>query len=197
MNPPALEQTAASTGYAPMMDPDTIRSEHLDLPSLSAEQLEALLAGDVAPVAEATNATYSPEWLAENPRHLAYRARQLRENPAAQAWLVRPIVLRDDDRPVIGTINFHAPPNERGMVEIGYSLLPDYRGRGYAVEAVRALLSWAGRQPGVKLFRASVSPDNERSQHLLGKLGFVQVGEQMDEEDGLELVLERRAPVED
>lgn len=181
----------------PLIEPETISSERLDLPSLSAGQLEALLAGDVARVAEATKASYSAEWLAEHPRHLAYRARQLRENPAAQPWLVHPIVLRDGERPVIGTINFHAPPNERGMVEIGYSLLPDYRGRGYAIEAVRALLGWAGRQRGVTVFRASVSPDNERSQHLLGKLGFVQVGEQMDEEDGLELVFERAAPIED
>jgi len=180
----------------PLTEPETVNSARLDLPSLSGAQLEALVAGDVARVAEATNATYSAEWLAENARHLGYRARQLHENPAAQAWLVRPIVLRDDGRPVIGTINFHAPPNERGMVEIGYSLLPDYRGRGYAIEAVRALLGWAGRQRGVTVFRASVSPDNERSQHLLAKLGFVQVGEQMDEEDGLELVFERPAPIE-
>jgi ribosomal-protein-alanine N-acetyltransferase len=180
-----------------MVEPETISSERLDLPSLSAEQLEALVDGDVVPVARATNATFSPEWLVESPRHLAYRARQLRENPAAQPWLVRPIVLREGERPAIGTINFHAPPNEVGMVEIGYSLLPAFQGRGYAIEAVRALLGWAGRQPGVAVFRASVSPDNERSQHLLAKLEFVRVGEQMDEEDGLELVFERPAPIED
>jgi ribosomal-protein-alanine N-acetyltransferase len=42
----------------------------------------------------------------------------------------------------------------------------------------------------VTAFRASVSPNNERSLHLIGKLGFECVGEQMDPEDGLELVFE-------
>jgi [ribosomal protein S5]-alanine N-acetyltransferase len=172
------------------MEPETITSERLDLPSLSAEQIEALLAGDVATVAKATGAVYSPGWLEDNVGHLARRARQMRGDPAIRRWLVRPIVLREGDRPVIGTINFHGPPDERGMLEVGYSLLPQFRGRGYAIEAVRALLAWAGRDPIVRVFRASVSPDNERSLHLIGKLGFVRIGEQMDEEDGLEMVFE-------
>jgi RimJ/RimL family protein N-acetyltransferase len=91
---------------------------------------------------------------------------------------------------VAGTINFHTGPDERGMVEVGYRLLPRYRGRGYAIEAVRALFDWAESDPRVKVFRASVSPENERSLNLIGKLGFVRVGEQMDPEDGLELVFE-------
>ncbi|MDP9270376.1 MAG: GNAT family N-acetyltransferase [Chloroflexota bacterium] len=179
------------------MDPETISSERLDLPSLSAERIEALLAGDVATVGQATAAVYSPEWLEDNAGHLTRRARQMRGDPAIRRWLVRPIVLREGDHAVIGTINFHGPPDERGMLEVGYSLLPDFRGRGYAIEAVRALLGWAGSDPVVRVFRASVSPDNERSLHLIGKLGFVQIGEQMDEEDGLELVFERAAPIED
>ena len=99
-------------------------------------------------------------------------------------------MLRRGAHPVAGTINFHGSPDERGMVEVGYVLLPRFRGRGYAIEAVRALLAWAGRDTRVTVFRASVSPDNERSLHLIGKLGFVRVGEQMDPDDGLELVFE-------
>jgi [ribosomal protein S5]-alanine N-acetyltransferase len=172
------------------MEPATISSERLDLPSLSGEQMEALLAGDVEAVARATGALYSPEWLGDNAGHLARRARQLRADPAIRRWLVRPIVLREGDRAVIGTINFHGPPDGRGMLEVGYSLLPEFRGRGYAIEAVRALFAWAKRDPVVRVFRASVSPGNDRSLHLIDKLGFVQIGDQMDEEDGLELVFE-------
>lgn len=76
------------------------------------------------------------------------------------------------------------------MVEVGYVLLPRYRGRGYAIEAVHALFAWARHNPRVSVFRASVSPENERSLNLVRKLGFVQVGEQVDPEDGLELVFE-------
>lgn len=46
----------------------------------------------------------------------------------------------------------------------------------------------------VTRFRASVAPDNARSQNLLHKLGFVKIGEQWDEEDGLEWVFETPSP---
>ena len=152
--------------------------------------MEALLAGEVAPVARAIRASFSRRWLKDNAWLLAQRARQIRDDPAAEQWLLRPIVVRRGTHPVAGTINFHAAPDRRGMVEVGYVLLPRYRGRGYAIEAVRALFAWARQNPQVNVFRASVSPGNERSLHLIRKLGFVQVGEQIDPEDGLELVFE-------
>jgi len=69
-------------------------------------------------------------------------------------------------------------------------VFPEHRRRGYAEEATRAMISWAGEQPGVRGIRASVSPDNEPSLNLVRKLGFVQTGSQIDEIDGLELVFE-------
>jgi ribosomal-protein-alanine N-acetyltransferase len=172
---------------------DTITAERLDLPSLSADQLQALLEGRVAVVEQSIGAAIPHEWLEYNHGLMKLRMRQIREDPRAQRWLLRPIVLRRGEHPVIGSINFHGPPDARGMVEVGYGLSPEYRGRGYAIEAVRALFAWAELDPSVRVFRASVAPDNERSLHLIGKLGFVQVGEQIDPEDGLELVFERPA----
>ena len=174
-------------------DEDTIRAERVDLPSLAADQLESLLDGHVAVVERSISAAIPAEWVEDSRGLLALRLGQLRDDPTAQRWLVRPIVLRRGDHLVIGTLNFHAPPDERGMVEVGYGLLPEYRGRGYAIEAVRALFAWAETDPAVRVFRASVSPDNERSLHLIDKLGFTQVGEQMDPIDGLELVFEKAA----
>ena len=43
--------------------------------------------------------------------------------------------------------------------------------------------------------RASVSPDNAPSRDLVLSEGFVAVGEQMDEEDGLEIVYDRSVEV--
>lgn len=45
---------------------------------------------------------------------------------------------------------------------------------------------------GVRVFRASIAPDNVASRAMLQQLGFVHVGEQLDEDDGLELVFERQ-----
>ena len=51
-------------------------------------------------------------------------------------------------------------------------------------------MDWAMRQHSVGRFLVSISPDNGPSLSMAVKLGFRQVGEQMDEEDGLELVHE-------
>ena len=176
-----------------MPDPDAvIVSERLELPLLSPEQLDDLAAGDGTSTAAELNASISAEWVVVTRRIAAIRARQVRERPSDAPWLLRPILLREADgrRRAIGTLNFHAGPDESGMVEIGYGLMSDARGHGYAIEAVRAAFDWATRVHGIRHFRASISPDNERSLNLVRKLGFRQTGDQWDEEDGLELVFE-------
>jgi RimJ/RimL family protein N-acetyltransferase len=162
------------------------------MPLLSLEQLDLIANGETAPVAAELDAAFSAEWLEEVRWLAAFRARQLRERPQDEPWLLRPIIRREPglSREAIGYLNFHAGPDQYGMVEIGYTLLPDARGLGYAIEAVRAAFEWATRVHGVRRFRASVAPDNERSLNLIGKLGFVRRGEQWDERDGLELVFE-------
>jgi ribosomal-protein-alanine N-acetyltransferase len=182
-----------------MLDPDAvIESERLELPLLSLDQLDSLAAGEGGPTAAALDAAIPEEWARGVRRIAGIRARQVRARPSDAPWLLRPILLRgaDGSRRAIGSLNFHAGPDESGVVEIGYGLVPEARGRGYAIEAVRAAFEWATRVHGIHRFRASVSPDNERSLNLIRKLGFTQTGDQWDEEDGLELVFELQLPVE-
>ena len=61
--------------------------------------------------------------------------------------------------------------------DIGYAFLPECWGMGYALEAVTSVLGHAGSKLGLKVVVAIVSPGNERSQHLLRKLGFTPEGE--------------------
>jgi RimJ/RimL family protein N-acetyltransferase len=171
-------------------DDDTvITSQRLALPLLSLDQLDRVAAGDVTSVGSELRATISDEWLDMARRLAGMRARQIRARPGDAPWLLRPI-LRSDTREAVGYLNFHGGPDETGMVEVGYTLLPAARGHGYALEAVRAAFDWATRVHGIRRFRASVAPDNERSLNLIAKLGFVKTGEQWDEEDGLEYVHE-------
>jgi RimJ/RimL family protein N-acetyltransferase len=169
-----------------------ISSERLEMPLLSLSQLDRLAAGDRLSVAAELGASLSRAWLEEVRWLAAMRAQQVRLRPVDTPWLLRPILRPSvhGDLEAIGYLNFHAAPDEGGMVEIGYTLLPDARGHGYAIEAVRAAFEWATRVHGIHRFRASVSPDNERSLNLVEKLGFRQAGDQWDDEDGLELVFE-------
>jgi RimJ/RimL family protein N-acetyltransferase len=174
------------------MSDELIASERLELPLLSLEQLDAIADGDATALAAQLDAAFTPEWVDEVRWLAGFRAKQLRARPQDRPWLIRPLIRSESGQPreAIGYLNFHMAPDEQGMAEIGYTLLPAARGKGYALEAVRAAFDWATREHGVRRFRASVAPDNERSLNLIGKLGFVRTGEQWDETDGLEWVYE-------
>lgn len=62
-------------------------------------------------------------------------------------------------------------------VDIGYALLPEYGGAGYALEAASAVMAHARSVLRLRRVLAIVNPDNAASIRLLGKLGFQGDGE--------------------
>ncbi|HET7182197.1 MAG TPA: GNAT family N-acetyltransferase [Candidatus Limnocylindrales bacterium] len=161
--------------------------------------MEALARDDVAAAAAEIGASVPedmPDYLRD---FLRYRLAQLAEDPTIRPWLGRAIVVRDEagQRHVIGSVGFHGPPDGDGRLEIGYKVEPAYRRQGMAREAAAALFDWAHREHGIRRFVASISPTNEPSLRLAAGFGFEQVGEQMDEIDGLELVFETTWPPEE
>jgi RimJ/RimL family protein N-acetyltransferase len=89
---------------------------------------------------------------------------------------------------VVGEAGFHGPPDGEVGVEIGYGVVTEYRRRGYAEEAARALMAWAAAEQGITRFRASISPQNIPSLNLIRKLGFVLIGTHQHEVRGEELI---------
>ncbi|MEP6726378.1 MAG: GNAT family N-acetyltransferase, partial [Bacteroidota bacterium] len=57
--------------------------------------------------------------------------------------------------------------------DIGFALLPEYTGNGYAYEMAAATLQHAKKELGVKRIVAITLPANIRSINLLTKLGLV------------------------
>jgi RimJ/RimL family protein N-acetyltransferase len=117
------------------------------------------------------------------------RSRQVEEDPACGGW-VTGLMWDEGQRVVVGQAGYHGPPDASGMVEIGYAVDPAYRRRGYARAALEVLLRRAGEERDVRTVRVSIRPDNVASYQLVAQYGFVRVGEQWDEEDGLEIVYE-------
>ena len=66
--------------------------------------------------------------------------------------------------------------NDDGSVEIGYGIIEENQGKGYATEAVKAVVSWALKQPGVRQVEAETEHMNKKSQRVLEKCGFVPLG---------------------
>jgi RimJ/RimL family protein N-acetyltransferase len=117
------------------------------------------------------------------------RIDQIAEDPSAAPWVAYAVISTQTDE-VVGYAGFHGPPDSDGMVEIGYTVAPNQRRRGYAKGIVEALLQQASEAPGVSKVWATISPENVASRATIRDFGFEHVGEQMDDEDGLELIFE-------
>ncbi|MDA3649589.1 GNAT family N-acetyltransferase [Saccharopolyspora indica] len=165
-----------------------VRIVHLDGPAF-----QALAAGDLAAANTASPVPLpayfaGPDWRGVWLR----RSRQVEEDPGSAAWVTG--VIWDVRRELAtGRAGYHGPPDDSGMVEIGYAVDPAHRRRGYARAALEALLQRAAREPRVRTVRVTISPDNTASYRLAAQYGFAEVGEQWDDEDGLEIIYERPA----
>lgn len=147
--------------------------------------MQALLDGDLA-AADATCGLRLPEFFLSEGWLWRIRVDQIDRDPKCAPWLVRAGVT-GDERTVVGHAGFHGPPDSDGVVEVGYTVVPELRGRGHGAALLRALIdeASAGGAAGV---RASISPENAPSLAMVRRLGFRHVGEQWDDEDGLELL---------
>ncbi|MCQ1952171.1 GNAT family N-acetyltransferase [Arthrobacter sp. zg-Y238] len=159
----------------------------IELIQLPRGVIDALAAGDLpganrqAPLELHFSQDRQPLW--------RIRSAQLEENPGDAAWITRAIFDPGLGR-AVGLAGFHGPPDDNGMVEVGYSVDPVYRRQGYARAALEALLAVAAEEPSIRTVRATISPDNGASRRLVEQYGFVATGEQWDDEDGLEIVYE-------
>ena len=178
-----------------MIGSPPIALERLDLVLLDAAILRALVERRRDRAATLLEADVPAWWPDDHDaRFLELRLEQVEHDPAIGDWLVRGVVLRETGE-LVGHAGFHGPPGVNGprdpeAVEIGYAVFAPHRGRGFASEAAAGLIRWAREERGVRTFIASVAPGNDASLAVVRKLGFVQVGEQWDDVEGLELVFE-------
>lgn len=63
-------------------------------------------------------------------------------------------------------------PSFHGVPEIGWGLLPEVHGKGYATEAVRAILQWAEDRFGKVRMVCIIDPDNAPSLRVAARAGF-------------------------
>lgn len=155
--------------------------------------LAALLEGDLAAARTATGIPLSDYFVSDEVMWLwRMRLDQITADPRAADWVVRAAVSVPDNV-VIGAGGFHGPPDDAGMVEIGYGTDPLFRRRGYARAMVTELLRWSAAEPSAVTVRASISPNNTASLATIAGFGFTHVGEQWDEKDGTEYLYERPA----
>jgi [ribosomal protein S5]-alanine N-acetyltransferase len=182
-----------------------IVSQRLSLVVMTPDVLASMRGGrdDVRPFA------WPSWWPDERDRgHLTLWRNRAVEAELNIAWGPRAVV--DADGQMIGHVGFHLPPApiERGLddptfvgrcdpvaggvVELGYTIFPIYRHRGFATEAVRALIGWAQGTGEVGAVLASVAADNAPSVRVLERIGgFIEIGTCRSDVGELEVVYRR------
>jgi RimJ/RimL family protein N-acetyltransferase len=143
----------------------TIRTPRLELVSLTARFVEAIVAADMGR-AEAEIGARVGRSLAADPGHFVqlHLAQRTAEVDGFEG-IGRAIVLsvRGRARRVIGSIGFQGLPDDQGRLVLGCQVSRAHRGRGYGAEAMCALTEWATDRFGVTRFLVAVPSQAEAS----------------------------------
>ena len=127
--------------------------------------------------------------LAIGPNPLSHRIpRVKKDNKFAEIGLV--LAIEKKTNILVGSAGFHDFPNADGMIEIGFGIVPEMQGQGFGQELLIGMWISILKNPEVQVLRYTVSPENKISLHIIEKFQFKKVGEQIDPEDGLELIYE-------
>ncbi|MEQ1770592.1 MAG: GNAT family protein [Devosia sp.] len=148
---------------------------HLDLEDISGDDLARELAAAAPP-------SWPPLY---NDAQTRYWLRVgLRGNPLNATWYGYYVIAMIDGIAVLaGTAGFKGPADALGMVEIGYSIVPELHRRGIASAAVALICRYAFAS-GVTAVTAQTLPSLLASQGVLAKASFRHVETVIDPEEG-------------
>ena len=114
---------------------------------------------------------------------LPYVLEELEEDPQARNWNF--MIVEKASNTLIGEIGGKGQPDEKGALEVGYGIVEDFRNRGFATEALKALSEWLLQQPEVEKLTAECLEENVASMRVLSKSGYVITGTRESDEGKL------------
>jgi len=107
----------------------------------------------------------------------------LKANPNALGWWMY-FFIHAKDNVLVGQGGYKGKPDDSGMVEIGYAIIPAYRRRGLATEAAQALVDYAFSHPHIERVDGHTLPERNGSTRVLERVGMEQVGTAHDPDVG-------------
>ena len=176
------------------MTETTVRTDRLRLTVLDLAAVESLLAGDSQRLEAATGARFRwpapPPYIAEALSDVCERLRLRPEEAPWWTWLI----VREDTGEAVGSVALGGPPDASGAVLVGYTVYPEHEGHGFATEAVRGMIGWAFRQPGVREVRALAPVWNTPALRVAENVGMRPVGSGEDDDVGEVLIYSVTVP---
>jgi ribosomal-protein-alanine N-acetyltransferase len=155
-----------------------ITTDRLSLVPQTTELLSAEI-NDHVQLAHLLSASVPANWPPESTRDaLAFFHESVKSSPNQIGWFGWYAVVShtNDGMPaeLVGCGGFMGPP-EGGVVQIGYSVIDQHQGNGYATEIVSALVNWAFSHSDCTLATAETEWANPQSARVLEKNGFDRV----------------------
>jgi RimJ/RimL family protein N-acetyltransferase len=86
-------------------------------------------------------------------------------------WVQFTVEERETGR-LVGDVGLSPAEGEPGVIKVGYTVSPAFQGRGYATEAIRALIEYALGTLGADVVRAYASAENVPSIRVAEKVGM-------------------------
>jgi len=152
----------------------TLESDRMTLVAANQELIEADLA-DPEKLAELLLAEVPDNWPPDlyERQAMQFALQQFQEPVDQMGWSFWYLLTRSAEKPkVLGICGFKGRPDEAGSVEIGYSVLSQFRQSGYATEAVSRLTSWAFSHQNVVEVCAETLQYLQKSIRVMEKNGF-------------------------
>jgi RimJ/RimL family protein N-acetyltransferase len=161
----------------------TIETKRLRLIACSADILEAIFEGDEK-LSYVLKVNVPDKWSEFGDPAFRFTYNKLKITGDDFIWWSY-LIIHKDDNTLIGSGGYKGEPNNNGMIEIGYEIKQDYRGKGLATEVAVALIDHAFKDERVKIAQAHTLPQNSPSVSVLKKCGMIFIKEVNDAEDGL------------
>ncbi len=153
-----------------MVERPSIITDRLVLTALNREDLIRLQKGDLDGFNSAKG------WPSSHLiKALPHFINDLMDDPTQIGWNVWIITLKGSGI-IIGDAGLKGPPDNRGIVEIGYSMSIPYRGKGYMIEAVSALIDLVMSDERVRSIIAECEDSNQISKKVLSTVGMKMTG---------------------
>ncbi len=142
--------------------------------------LAALQAGSRAAFFNAIAVMHEPLWppVPFEMASLDWAAEHLAHDPEGEGWYGWALLANEGERSpprLVGIAALVGRPDDEGDVELAFGLLPEYRGRGYGGETLRALAAWAFEN-GAKRVIAHLDAEDVHAAHTLARNGFADTG---------------------
>lgn len=147
-----------------------IDTERLKIITFTVDMMESFLKGN-SEIEKLTPYKVAPEYPLDVYKQLfEYKIKRFRKFPKENEW--EGIIIHKNNNMIMGDMGFKGGPNEEGIIDMGYSIVPSYQGAGYATEMGKVMVNWGLSQPNVEKVVATCNPDNFASIRVLEKIGF-------------------------